>query len=240
MAGETWEVAVRVIDDNRTPFTDEGGTPIDGRGTVQVIFEGLDKQDRVHRRVVGEIVPSSGQARKEFLLNPADIRLMKDSYLPDGYGPVTVHLRYVEDLPHEGCLENRTQLEDSGLLNLQGAWDPCTSIPLSNDFRITMPYYNDGGGFMLVSRPLLSLDNQETDIYTSDAEGNAKPMILQGTLRDELGEPLDDRRVRVSWSMENDFGTPGKCRSGPNNFAVTDMNGNWTIQCDISNAKAGN
>ena len=106
---------------------------------------------------MGEIVPSSGQARKEFLLNPADIRLMKDSYLPDGYGPVTGHLRYVEDLPHEGCLENRTQLEDSGLLNLQGAWDPCTSIPLSNDFRITMPYYNDGGGFMLVSRPLTSL-----------------------------------------------------------------------------------
>ena len=63
---------------------------------------------------------------------------------------------------------------------------------------------------MLVSRPLLSLDNQETDIYTSDAEGNAKPMILEGTLRDELGEALDDRRVRVSWSMENDLGTPGK------------------------------
>ena len=53
-------------------------------------------------------------------LNPTT--LMKDSttFLPDGYGPVNVILRYEEALPNEGCDVLNTET-----LSAVGLWDSC-------------------------------------------------------------------------------------------------------------------
>ncbi len=242
VAGQRWSFKAKVIDDNRTPWTDSEGENLDGAeaGIVQVIFEGRDKQDRIHRRIMAEVSPSLGRVSQAFQLDPGDIRLMDNTFLPDGFGPVTVYLRFIENKPNEGCAPLNPDF-----LDLQGGWDECTLIPNSNDYRLTLPYYNDGGGFLLVSQPRMTIDTSVTDIYTSQellVDGIlsqvAKPMIVSGNLIDELNQPLNDRRVRVTWRML-DSDSNGVCGGGDKDFTITDLDGNWTIACDISMVDAG-
>ena len=99
-------------------------------GNVTVIFEGIDFEDRTHRQIVSVECPASGSIGYGQYLDP---QLLKDdpfSFLPDGFGPVNVILRFEENLPHEGC-----EPIDAGMLSTSGAWDPCVTILNSDHFR---------------------------------------------------------------------------------------------------------
>ena len=67
-------------------------------GNVTVIFEGIDFEDRTHRQIVSVECPASGSIGYGQYLDP---QLLKDdpfSFLPDGFGPVNVILRFEENL----------------------------------------------------------------------------------------------------------------------------------------------
>ena len=80
-------------------------------------------------------------------LNPGILRDDPASFLPDGFGPVNVILRFRETLPNEGCEE----LEIS-YLGIQGQWDACTTVPGNDHYRITMT--NNANGFSLIGRTI--------------------------------------------------------------------------------------
>ena len=163
-------------------------------------------------------------------LNPQLLREDPESFLPDGFGPVNVILRFEENLPNEGCQE----LQPSAL-TIQGAWDPCTSVPGNDHFRLKMT--NNANGFSLIGRTSLTVDDQI--VYTSEinpvtGEVVPKPMIVTGQLQDELGTNLTNRNIRVTYEMINGQSNPTSCQTG-----MTDMNGQYSILCPLSDVMAG-
>ena len=167
-----------------------------------------------------DIAPLNATALKE---DPA-------SFLPDGFGPVNVILRFEETLPNEGCLEL-----DPSALGIQGAWDPCLSVPGNDHFRLKMT--NNANGFSFIGRTALSVDDQI--VYTSEispitGEVIPKPMIITGQLQDELGTNLTNRKIRVNYEMVNSQSSPTSCNSG-----MTDLDGYFSIECPLSDVSAG-
>jgi len=163
-------------------------------------------------------------------LNPTLLRADPESFLPDGFGPVNVILRFQETLPNEGC-----QPLDVSYLGIQGAWDPCTSIPGNDHFRLTMT--NNAYGFNLIGRTIMTVDDQI--VYTSEVdpltgEVVPKPMIVTGQLSDELGVNLTDRSIRVNYEMVNGQTGPVACQSG-----TTNADGFFAITCPLSDVMAG-
>ncbi|MGB0515652.1 MAG: DUF4129 domain-containing protein [Poseidonia sp.] len=163
-------------------------------------------------------------------LNPALLRADPESFLPDGFGPVNVILRFQETLPNEGC-----QPLDVSYLGIQGAWDPCTQVPGNDHFRLTMT--NNANGFNLIGRTVMSVDDQI--VYTSEVdpltgEVVPKPMIVTGQLSDELGVNLTNRIIRVNYEMVNGQTGPVACQSGN-----TNADGFFAITCPLSDVMAG-
>ena len=163
-------------------------------------------------------------------LSPALLRADPESFLPDGFGPVNVILRFQETLPNEGC-----EPLDVSYLGIQGAWDPCTSVPGNDHFRLTLT--NNANGFNLIGRTVMSVDDQI--VYTSEVdpltgEVVPKPMIVTGQLSDELGVNLTDRIIRVNYEMVNGQSGPVACQSG-----TTNMDGFFAITCPLSDVLAG-
>ncbi len=163
-------------------------------------------------------------------LNPSLLRADPESFLPDGFGPVNVILRFQETLPNEGC-----QPLDVTYLGIQGAWDPCTSVPGNDHFRLTLT--NNANGFNLIGRTVMTVDDQI--VYTSEidpltGEVVPKPMIVTGQLSDELGVNLTDRSIRVNYEMVNGQTGPVACQSG-----TTNIDGFFAITCPLSDVMAG-
>ncbi len=172
-----------------------------------------------------------GCLKSNFLpLNPILLRDDPTSFLPDGFGPVNVYLRFEETLPNEGCSELQPQY-----LGLQGKWDPCQDVPGSDHYRRTLPY--NGNGFSLIGNSNLTLDHQV--VFTSDVDPVSleiieKPMTITGNLSDELGEVLMNRQIRASYEMINSPDGPQTCPS-----SSTDEFGAYLIECPISGVNAG-
>jgi hypothetical protein len=163
-------------------------------------------------------------------LNPQLLRDDPESFLPDGFGPVNVILRFEENLPNEGC-----QALQPTSLTIQGAWDPCTSVPGNDHFRLKMT--NNANGFSLIGRTSLTVDDQI--VYTSEinpvtGEVVPKPMVVTGQLQDELGTNLTNRNIRVTYEMINGQSNPTSCQAG-----MTDMDGRYSILCPLSDVLAG-
>ncbi len=233
-SGEYWEFTAEVTDDGRTPAIRDSGQALDGNGseggTVQVIFEGTDFNNIQHRQVMFELSPNAGAIYGQLML---DAQLLKEdpaSYLPDGFGPVNVILRFEENLPHEGCVELQEYQ-----LSLQGAWDPCLSIQGNDHYRRIMQHNVDG--FSLIGRTTVSVDNQV--VYTSGINPNTglvepKPMVVTGQLVDELGDNLSYRSIRVSYEMQGGIQGVISCPPGS-----TDASGFYAITCPLDNVMAG-
>ena len=222
--GDYWGLTAIVKEDNKTPFVkDDGGnsllgcagnpdpsTGIEQGGNVSVIFEGTDFEDRTHRKIMATPCPSGGTFTYGLNLNPQLLRDDPFSFLPNGFGPVNVILRFEENLPHEGCGPL-----DAGMLATSGAWDPCVLIQNSDHFRKVMQFQVDG--FSLVGNTMLEVDDQI--VYTSEIDPNTgqpieKPMVVTGQLVDELGGNLSNRIIRVTYSMDTGDGGTTSCMPG--------------------------
>ena len=163
-------------------------------------------------------------------LNPQLLRDDPDSFLPDGFGPVSVYLRFRETLPNEGC-----QMIEVQYLSMQGKWDPCIDLLGNDHFRVQMSY--NANGFSLIGRTSLSIDDQI--VYTSKINPQtglveSKPMVVTGQLKDELGTNLSFRNIRVNYEMVNSPMGPVACYDG-----VTDFDGKYEITCPLSDVMAG-
>ena len=163
-------------------------------------------------------------------LNASALKDDPESFLPDGFGPVNVILRFEETLPNEGCAEL-----DPAALGIQGAWDPCLGISGNDHFRLKMT--NNANGFSFIGRTSLTVDDQI--VYTSEispitGEVIPKPMIVTGQLQDELETNLTNRNIRVNYEMVNSQSSPTSCNSG-----MTDLDGYFSIECPLSDVSAG-
>ena len=163
-------------------------------------------------------------------LSPQILREDPDSFLPDGFGPVSVYLRFRETLPNEGC-----EILEVEYLSMQGKWDPCLDVLGNDHFRVQMAY--NANGFSLIGRTSLDVDDQI--VYTSEidpftGEIVPKPMIVTGLLTDELDTNLTFRNIRVSYEMVNSLTGPVACLNG-----VTDIDGRFAITCPLSDVLAG-
>ena len=163
-------------------------------------------------------------------LSPQILREDPDSFLPDGFGPVSVYLRFRETLPNEGC-----EILEVEYLSMQGKWDPCLDVIGNDHFRVQMSY--NANGFSLIGRTSLDVDDQI--VYTSEidqltGEVVSKPMIVTGLLTDELDTNLTFRNIRVSYEMVNSLSGPIACLNG-----VTDIDGRFAITCPLSDVLAG-
>ena len=163
-------------------------------------------------------------------LSPQLLREDPDSFLPDGFGPVSVYLRFRETLPNEGCEDIEVEY-----LSMQGKWDPCVDLLGNDHFRVQMAY--NANGFSLIGRTSLDVDDQI--VYTSEIDpltGDVvpKPMIVTGQLTDELDTNLTFRNIRVNYEMVNSPAGPVACFNG-----ITDINGQFAITCPLSDVMAG-
>jgi len=233
-SGEIWEFTAQVTDDNRTPVLRDRGEALDGNGSdggdIIVIFEGIDFDNRQHRQIMAVLQPNAGTIHHQIQLDPQLLKDDQQSFLPNGFGPVNVYLRFEENLPHEGCQEL-----DELMLLAQGAWDPCTQIPNSEHFRREMRYNVDG--FSLIGRTSLAVDDQI--VYTSEVDPNTglvieKPMTITGRLTDELGGNLTHRSIRISYEMQGSTIGINACDPGE-----TDDMGYYEIVCPLQGVMAG-
>ena len=235
-SGDTWEFSAQVTDDNRTPNPTvfDPGQALDGcgdnGGEVLIIFEGTDFEDRTHRQIVEATCPSAGSIYHDITLDPQLLRDDPESFLPDGFGPVNVILRFGENLPHEGC-----EPLEADMLRTSGAWDPCAQIVNSEHYRKVLQF--NVQGFYLVGRTNLVVDDQI--VYTSEIDPSTgqpieKPMIVTGQLLDELGGNLSFRAIRIEYQMINmDMGSQ-VCIPG-----TTDADGFFEIVCPLTGVEAG-
>ena len=125
-------------------------------------------------------------------LNPQVLSNDPAGFLPDGFGQVNVILRYQETLPNEGC---QPLDPDIDIRTLGGAWDPCTFVANSEQYRIFMP--NIGNGFNLIGQTFIDAPDEQI-VYTSEfnpltGQNVEKPMIISGRLYDQLGNNLTNR-----------------------------------------------
>ena len=153
-----------------------------------------------------------------------------DSFLPDGFGPVNVIIRFGENLPNEGC----EPIEDD-MLRTSGAWDPCSQILNSEHFRKVLQFNTQG--FYLIGRTSLAVDDQI--VYTSEIDQTTgqpidKPMVITGQLLDELGSNLSFSPIRVEYQMLNMETGSQVCIPG-----TTDSNGFFEIICPLTGVEAG-
>ena len=232
--GDIWEFSAQVTDDNRTAIIKDSGQALDGcgenGGEVLLIMEGTDFDDRTHRQIVETLCPNAGNIHHEMVLDPQLLRDDPQSFLPDGFGPVNVVLRFEENLPHEGC-----EPLDADAMSTSGAWDPCAQMVNSDHFRRVMQFQVDG--FSLIGRTVLNVDDQI--VYTSEIDPSTgqpieKPMVVTGQLVDELGSNLSNRAVRVTYEMVgSETGIVG-CLPGTSN-----MDGFFEITCPLSGVQAG-
>jgi len=178
---------------------------------------------------------SVGCLRADILpLTPAKLAQDPAGFLPNGFGPVNVILRYEESLPNEGCQPFAADLD---IRTLGGAWDSCTFIPNNEKFRVFMP--NIENGFNLIGTTFIDAPDEEI-VYTGEFDPQTnqyedKPMILSGRLYDELGNNLTSRIVSAQYTMKNDPNNQiTKCNDGR-----TDEFGIFVIECDIEGVQAG-
>ena len=178
---------------------------------------------------------SVGCLRADILpLTPSKLAQDPAGFLPDGFGPVNVILRYEESLPNEGC---QPFADDLDIRTLGGAWDSCTFIPNNEKFRVFMP--NIENGFNLIGTTFIDAPDEEI-VYTGEFDPQTnqyedKPMILTGRLYDELGNNLTSRIVSAQYTMKNDPNNQiTKC-----NDVRTDEFGIFVIECDIEGVQAG-
>ena len=160
-------------------------------------MEGTDFEDRTHRQIVDTQCPNAGTIHHEMVLDPQLLRDDPQSFLPDGFGPVNVILRFEENLPHEGCGPL-----DAEALSTSGAWDPCVQVVNSDHYRRVMQFQVDG--FSLIGYTTLNVDDQI--VYTSEIDPTTgqpieKPMVVTGQLIDELGTNLSNRAIRVTYEL---------------------------------------
>ena len=235
-SGDIWEVSAQVTDDNRTPDPTlfDPGQALDGcgenGGQVLIIFEGTDFEDRTHRQIVETTCPSAGSIYHQISLDPQLLRDDPNSFLPDGFGPVNVIIRFGENLPNEGC-----EPIDEEMLRTSGAWDPCAQILNSEHFRKVLQFNTQG--FYLVGRTSLAVDDQI--VYTSEIDQTTgqpidKPMTVTGQLLDELGSNLSFRPIRVEYQMLNMDTGSQVCIPG-----TTDADGFFEIICPLTGVEAG-
>ena len=232
--GDIWEFTAQVTDDNRTAVIKDSGQALDGCGAnggeVLVIMEGTDFEDRTHRQIVDTQCPNAGTIHYEMVLDPQLLRDDPQSFLPDGFGPVNVILRFEENLPHEGC-----EPLDAEALSTSGAWDPCVQVVNSDHYRRVMQFQVDG--FSLIGHTTLNVDDQI--VYTSEIDPTTgqpieKPMVVTGQLVDELGTNLSNRAIRVTYEMVGaETGVVG-CLPG-----TSDANGFYEITCPLTDVQAG-
>lgn len=234
-SGDVWEFTAQVTDDNRTPGIRDLGSSLSGDGenggNVSVIFEGYDFENIAHRQVVSTIVPNAGVIHYEVSLDPQALRQDPASFLPEGFGPVNVILRFNENLPNEGC---EMALQEYHL-TLPGQWDPCTNQPGNDHFRRVLR--SDVDGFAMIGRTVLDVDQQI--VYTSETDPNTgeiieKPMVVTGRLLDELGSNLTNRQVRIYYEMQGSSQGPVTCNPGS-----TDLGGYFEITCPLQGVMAG-
>jgi plastocyanin len=233
-SGDYWEFSAQVTDDNRTAAIKDKGEFLDGcdenGGEILVILEGVDFEQRIHRQIVETLCPNAGSINYRMLLDPQLLRDDPNSFLPDGFGPVNVILRFAENLPHEGC-----EPLDDEMLRISGAWDPCDQILNSDHYRKI--FRHDERGFSLIGRTTLSVDDQI--VYTSEIDpvtGQAidKPMVVTGQLIDELGSNLSNRAIQVQYEMVgSDLGVKS-CQGD-----ITDINGMFDVICPLNDVQAG-
>ena len=121
-------------------------------------MEGTDFEERTHRQIIETLCPNAGSIYHKASLNPQLLKDDPNSFLPDGFGPVNVILRFQRTYLHEdvGPLE-------ADALSTSGAWDPCALIVNSDHYRKVMQFQVDG--FSLIGRTQLSVDDQI--VYTS-------------------------------------------------------------------------
>ena len=170
-----------------------------------------------------------------FPFNPQLLREDPDSFLPDGFGPVSVIMRYEESLPNEGCGALEYQY-----IGVQGKWDPCVDLLGNEHYRMELKYGSVdtlAHGFSLIGSTNLVVDDQI--VYTSDVDPLTgqileKPMTVTGHLSDELGTNLSYRSMRISYEMQNSPGGPIACDPG-----ITDDDGFFEITCPLDNVRAG-
>ncbi len=233
-SGDIWEFTAQVTDDNRTALIKDAGQALDGcaenGGEVLLIMEGTDFEDRTHRQIVETLCPNAGSIHYEMILDPQLLRDDPQSFLPDGFGPVNVVLRFEENLPHEGC----EPLSDDNL-HTSGAWDPCAQTVNSDHYRRVMQFQVDG--YSLIGRTNLNVDDQI--VYTSDIDPTTgqpieKPMTVTGQLVDELGSNLSNRAVRVTYEMVGSETGIVACLPG-----ATNVDGFFEITCPLSGVAAG-
>ena len=143
MSGQDWFFTAQVTDDNRTAFTKDSGQALDGcgenGGNITLILEGLDFEDRVHRKIVETLCPSAGAITHQLTLDPEILTSDAESFLPDGFGPVNVILRFNENLPHEGCGPL-----GPNALEIAGAWDECTLDIYNDHYRRVLQFQEEG------------------------------------------------------------------------------------------------
>ena len=234
MSGQDWYFTAQVTDDNRTAFEKDSGQALDGcgenGGTVTMIMEGLDFEDRVHRKIVDNICPNAGAITHQMTLDPEILTSDAQSFLPDGFGPVNVILRFNENLPHEGCGPLGPDA-----LEIAGAWDECTQDIYNDHYRRVLQFQEEG--FYLLGETSMSVDEQV--VYTSEAdpltgESIQKPMTVTGQLVDELGRNLSFRNVKVDYEMLGSQLGIRTCLPG-----TTDINGFFEILCSLEGVQAG-
>ena len=93
-------------------------------------------------------------------LSPSLLRKDPDSFLPDGFGPVNVILRFEENLPNEGC-----EALNIETLNFQNSkWDPCLDLIGNDHYRIVMSHTSTG--FALLGET--EIEPFKETVYTSE------------------------------------------------------------------------
>mgnify|MGYP001214008221 FL=1 len=232
--GDIWEFTAQVTDDNRTALIKDSGQALDGcgenGGEVLLIMEGTDFEDRTHRQILETLCPNAGNIYHQMVLDPQLLRDDPESFLPDGFGPVNVILRFEENLPNEGC-----DPLDADSLSTSGAWDPCVQTVNSDHYRKVMQFQVDG--FSLIGRTTLNVDDQI--VYTSEMDPTTgqpieKPMVVTGQLVDELGSNLSNRAIRVTYEMVGaETGVVGCIPDS------SDENGFFEITCPLNGVEAG-
>ena len=258
---QEWRLTGSLTQDDSTPFEkDNDGIALNGcsvengqnnslGGNLTIIFEGIDFEDRTHRQIIDNICPNSGVIFSSKILDSQLLRHDPYSFLPDGFGPVNVILRFEENLPHEGCEPLNPEL-----LSTSGGWDECVLIPNSDHFRKVLQFQVDG--FYIQGESKLQVDNQV--VYTSEIDEDTgliidKPMIVTGQLTDEMDVNLSSRKIRVTYQMgqyvqstnsntglaqtqwvPNDNSKIQACIPG-----ITDSNGFFDIVCPMTGIEAG-